>query len=208
MWRHHPQVAWLEEQLVAGRLGEPRRLHASFSFTLDRPHDYRWSAAMGGGVLSDIGCYGVNAARFFFRGEPEAASFRAWFSSRPDGVDETAAGWLAFDGGRVATISCSFTSAFSQIIEVVGSEGRAYIERPWLAVDLPTRVVIERANKTDVREFEAANSYRTMIEHFTKAVRDPSSDLWPAEDGCAQAAVLEGVVGSARQGGVVWQYGQ
>jgi xylose dehydrogenase (NAD/NADP) len=109
MWRHHPQVAWLLDQLVPGRLGELRRLHATFSFNLDRPDDYRWSAAMGGGALWDIGCYGVNAARFFFRAEPEAASFRAWFSSRPDGVDEAAAGWLDFGGGRFATVSCSFT---------------------------------------------------------------------------------------------------
>jgi predicted dehydrogenase len=207
MWRHHPQVVWLEKQLVPGKLGEVRRLHATFSFTLDRPADYRWSAAMGGGALWDIGCYGVNAARFFFRAEPEAASFRASFSSQPDGVDESVAGWLDFGGGRFATISCSFTSAFSQRIELVGSEGQAWLERPWLTVDVPARVLIERANQPVVREFGPTNSYRAMIEHFTKAVRDPSADLWPAEDGCAQAVVMEGVVESARRGGAVWWYG-
>lgn len=110
-------------------------------------------------------------------------------------------------GGRVATVSCSFTSAFSQRIELVGSEGQAWLERPWLTVDLPARVLVERANQPDVREFKPTNSYCAMIEHFTRAVRDPSAELWPAEDGCTQAVAMEGVVESARRGGAVWRYG-
>ena len=74
-----------------------------------------------------------------------------------------------------------------------------------MTVDLPARIVIERANKPEVREFGPTNSYGIMIEHFTRAVRDPSSDLWPAEDGCAQAHVMEGIVESARRDGALWR---
>ncbi|MEW6743343.1 MAG: Gfo/Idh/MocA family oxidoreductase [Planctomycetota bacterium] len=205
MWRHHPQVAWLAAQLVTGKLGAPQRLHAAFSFRLDRAGDYRWSAAMGGGVLWDIGCYGVNAARYFFRTEPVAASVRAWFRPGGDGVDETAVGWLDFGERRGATISCSFSSAFFQGIELVGSEGRAWVERPWISLGRPARVVIERDDKPTTQVFEPTNAYRSMIEHFTRAVRDPRLDLWPAEDGVAQAVAMEGVLASARNGGAPWR---
>jgi predicted dehydrogenase len=206
MWRHHPQARWLREKLTTGGLGAVRRMHASFSFALDRPEDYRWSARMGGGALWDIGCYGVNAARFFFGGEPLAASFHASFTPGVDGVDDTAVGWLDFGGGRGATVSCSFTSAFAQAIEIVGEVGRAWVERPWLAIDVPARVVIERDNEPEVREFEPCNPYRAMIEHFTRVVREPSADRWPAEDGGEQARVMEGLLASARAGGAVTRY--
>jgi len=201
MWRHHPQADWLAEQLVPGRLGEPLRFHATFSFRLDRPHDYRWSRAMGGGAIADIGCYGINAARRFFAREPLAVSFRARFGTGDDGVDESAAGWLDFGDGRLATVSCSFRSAFAQGIEVVGDEGRARVDRPWLSVGTPTEIVTERANQPETRRFEAVNAFEAMVCHFTRTVRDPALARQPAEDGVAQAAVLEAALASARDGG-------
>jgi predicted dehydrogenase len=213
MWRHHPQAAWLKEQLVPGRLGEPRRIHATFSFMLDRPDDYRFSAAMGGGAIADIGCYGVNAARFFFGVEPAAVSFRGSFTPGDDSVDHTAAGWLDFGDGRLATVSCSITNAFAQGLEVVGTEGRAWMERPWLSVDTPTRVTVERGYEQETKEFPPVNAYRLLVEHFERVVRKtsarPGSDtlhsasLAPAEIGVEQAVALESVALSPRQGGAI-----
>lgn len=202
MWRHHPQAAWLKEQLVAGRLGAPQRIHTTFSFFLDRPDDYRWSAKMGGGAIADIGCYGVNAARFLFDAEPVAASFRAQFRPGDDGVDDTAAGWLDFGDGRLATISCSITSGFAQGLEVIGSEGRAYVQRPWLSVDEPARVIVERGYDQEIQEFPAVNAYRMLVKHFEGIVRDGAS-LAPAETGVEQCAALESALLSARQEGIV-----
>jgi predicted dehydrogenase len=200
MWRHHPQATWLKEQLVPGRLGEPKRIHATFSFPLDRPDDYRWSARMGGGAIADIGGYGVNAARYFFGAEPIAVSFRGEFRPGPDGVDDTAAGWLDFGEGRLATISCSIANAFAQGLEVVGTEGRAWVERPWLSVDVPTRVIVERGHDRETKEFPPVNAYRTLVEHFERVVRD-GADLAPAETGVEQAAALEAAIHSARREG-------
>ena len=204
MWRHHPQAEWLSAQLTQGALGEPLRVHAAFSFPLDRPDDYRWSAAMGGGALWDIGCYGVNAARYFFRAEPVAASFRARFRGGPGGVDESASGWLDFGDGRTATVSCSFASAFAQGLEVVGREGSARLDRPWLSVDTPTEIVTQRGYDRSVQRFDAVNAYASMVLHFTRIAQSTQEDAWPAEDGLAQAVALAGVLESARAAGRVW----
>lgn len=199
MWRHHPQVRWLDRELEPGKLGSPRRIHASFSFPLDRPHDYRWRRSLGGGVLWDIGCYGVNAARYFFRSEPIAASFRGIWGDGEDAADETVAGWLDFGEGRLATISCSFRSAFDQGLVIAGTEGTARVERPWLAVDQAAAVRTQRGYEMDVHEFEPVNAYRAMIEHFTRAVR--GAEPWPGEDGGAQAHAMGAAFGSVvRQG--------
>jgi predicted dehydrogenase len=202
MWLHHPQVAWLESQLVPGSLGTVRRFHVTFSFRLDRVNDYRWSRALGGGVLWDLGCYGVSAARYFFRCNPVAVSFRAAMRPGEDGVDATSAGWLDFGEGRLATVSCSFVDAFAQGIEIVGSEGRAFLERPFLSAGKPARVIVERGDERRIRCFPS-DPYRSMVEHFACLVRDPKAALWPAGDGFEQAQAMDAVVTSARRAGQI-----
>jgi predicted dehydrogenase len=146
----------------------------------------------------------VNAARRLFRAEPVAASFRARFREGDDGVDESAAGWLDFGDGRLAQISCSFTSAFAQGLDVVGAEGSAALDRPWLSVDTETEIVTRRGYERSARSFPPDNAYVTMVEHFMRCARDPEHDAWPAEDGLAQAAAMAGALESARSGGAVW----
>ncbi len=203
MWRHHPQARWLRERFVAGDLGEVRRVHASFSFTLDRPDDYRWKESMGGGAILDIGSYAMNAARFFLDAEPVAASVRAALRPGDDGVDESAAGWVDFGGGRGATFSCSFVAAFSQGLEILGTEGSARIDRPWLSVDEPATVRIERGYDRETKVFEPADAYRTMVEHFTQLVRDPQAEMGLAEDGLDQARAMDTLLTSARADGAI-----
>ncbi|HMB69105.1 MAG TPA: Gfo/Idh/MocA family oxidoreductase [bacterium] len=203
MWCHHPQAARVRELMRPGELGEPRRFHATFSFPLDRPDDYRWKRAMGGGALLDIGCYGVSAARYFLGAEPAAVSARGIFRPGPDGVDESAAAWLDFGEGRVATVSCSFASAFSQGLEVTGSEGRARLDRPWLSADVPVRIDIERGFERRTEEVAPADAYRLMAEHFGRLAADPRLPAAPGEDGTAQADVLGALLASARAGGAV-----
>lgn len=203
MWCHHPQAERLRELLRPGDLGEPRRFHATFSFPLDRPRDYRWQRGMGGGALLDIGCYGVHAARHFFGDEPAAVSVRGVFRPGPDGVDESAAAWLDFGAGRVATVSCSFASAFSQGLEITGTEGRARLDRPWLSADAAARIDVERGFERRTEEIAPADAYRRMAEHFERLAADPARPAAPGEDGVAQAEVLDAMLASARAGGEV-----
>jgi D-xylose 1-dehydrogenase (NADP+, D-xylono-1,5-lactone-forming) len=206
MWRHHDQIRWVSDLIAKGGIGEIRRVNATFSLTFDRPADnYRWSRDQGGGTLWDIGCYCVNASRFFFGGEPRSASCRADFLPGENGIDESGAGWLDFGEGRFATFSISFRTAFAQGIELLGTEGRAWIEKPWLQVGQKTRVSIELDQKTTVQEFEPMNAYATMIQHFTHAARNPDAALQSAEDGCLQAIAMEGLAESMENSGQVWE---
>lgn len=207
MWRHHPQVAFAAERIAQGEIGALQRVNATFSFALDRTEDYRWSAALGGGALFDLGSYCVNAARFFFRAEPVAASARVHLRPGPDAVDEAAAGWIDFGEGRLATFNCSFTSGFAQGLELVGSAARLWIGRPWNNIGRETHVVFDNGRERVKHAFAAADPYALMVRHFTRAVRDPSFALSPAEDGLQQAHVMEGIAASARNHGEPWRSG-
>ncbi|MBI3736647.1 Gfo/Idh/MocA family oxidoreductase [Candidatus Sumerlaeota bacterium] len=212
MWRHYAQIKWAAERVAAGEIGELRCVNAHFSFTLDRPNDYRWKAAQGGGAFWDIGCYCVNSARRFFECEPAAGSARAQFRQghgepADSLVDESTVGWLDFGNNRFSTFSCSFNSAFSQGIELVGTTARMWIGRPWLQVAQPGRVMIEKDDQKRIQEFEPMNAYVGMIENFTLAVREGRPPIFPAEDGVHQARVMEGLLKSAVEGGAVRKFG-
>ena len=81
MSRHHPPC------YPCQRDGSPRSdrgtapVKMDFSFDIDRS-DWRLDPARGGGALFDLGCYGINAARFFVGTEP-VEFFGAELSTKP-----------------------------------------------------------------------------------------------------------------------------
>ena len=88
MWRHQPRSSELKARVAAGLIGDLRLVRSSFSFPID-PGDWRLDPARGGGALWDVGCYGVNTARFFTDAEPASVRARAtlWVDWRRSDVD-------------------------------------------------------------------------------------------------------------------------
>ncbi len=198
MWRHHAQIAWVQDQIAHDAVGSIRCVTAHFSFTLDRPNDYRWVASQGGGAFWDIGCYCVNAARYFFGAEPKDCSARFHLRPGPEGVDESAAGWMDFGEERLAIFYCSFVAGYHQGIELTGTKGRIWISKPWQQFGKPAKILIERDNDRVVQEFPPMNAYEEMIRHFTRSARDPNFSRAPAENGLAQAQAMEKLRSVAR----------
>ena len=200
MWRHHPQAAWALERLRRGDLGQLRGIHGRFSFPLDRPDDYRWRDDQGGGAFWDLGCYCVNAMRFFYDTQPEAVSARSTPVSPGSQADRSTVGWLDFGQDRLGTFACSFDSAFEQTLQLVGTEGRLRLDRPFSSSNQPVEARLVINGEIETMAFDPVDTYLLMIEHFTRAVRDPSFSLRPAEDGVAQASVMEALAESHRGG--------
>ena len=59
MWVHHPRAAAMKKQLVAGAIGELRRVTSAFTFRFDEIPDYdiRLDPDTAGGSLGDLGWY-------------------------------------------------------------------------------------------------------------------------------------------------------
>jgi D-xylose 1-dehydrogenase (NADP+, D-xylono-1,5-lactone-forming) len=137
MYRFDPRVS----DFVAG-ISDPLHLQASFGFTLHGEGNYRFDAALGGGALLDIGCYGVSVSRWIL-GEPVDIVARGRFER---GVDLTTSALLAFDGGRTASVFASFESAEHQEVTVIGRGGVQRLERPFNRLEdpiLPYRLMVE-----------------------------------------------------------------
>lgn len=196
MWRHHPRSLRARELVQEGAIGELRLVRASFSFNINRS-DWRLDPARGGGALWDIGCYGVNAARFFTGGEPDGVKADAvWWET---GVDMTLTAQLTFGQSTIAQVDCSFEVPFRCHMEVVGTGGTLELPDAFLPRK-PAPLVINENGAVRTESFQA-DQYAEMIEAFSRCVVEGRPLDWPAEDGLNNMRALDRILAAAKSEG-------
>ncbi len=188
MWRHHPRATATRELLCRGAIGELRLINVSFSFLL-QPDDWRMRPERGGGAMWDIGCYGVDAARYFTQSEPRETYARARFAGT--GIDLSMQAALRFPGDVLTQIDCSFEVPWRCRLELVGTAGR--IE--WPCAFQHWEPVIHLYHSSDWKQppevlpCEDVSQYACQVRAFCTSIR-AGRLLPPAEDGLANMRVL------------------
>lgn len=144
MYRHHPQTKLVGEWVRAGRLGEITVVRGVFNFAMDDPENVRMVPEWGGGCLWDVGVYPLSFAQYVFGGPPVAVSGAQWVGET--GVDETFVGQMQYEGGRFAQITSAFRSPFYTMAEVIGTEGRLWLNRPFVGMEDEARMIFYPAD--------------------------------------------------------------
>ena len=200
MYKFHPQIAKALEIVGQGRLGAVRAVHSAFTFRFERDGgNYRWSPAMGGGALYDVGCYTVSAARLVFGAEPVAA-FAAARLDPATGIDMTAAAVLEFPGGRFAHCESSFEEHFQSRLLAVGTEGTLQLDRAFSAKGFDVALAVVRGDRREAVRVPRADMFRLMAEHFADAVLGREPLRVPPADALGNARALDACFESARRG--------
>jgi len=201
MWRHHPQHARVRALLDAGGIGEPSFVRASFGYVINPAREagglnVRLDAALEGGSLMDVGCYSVNVARWVFGSEP--VGFAAQQRIDPKyGVEVAFGGVLRFAEGRLAMVDSSFDYAPMNRYEIVGPAGRIVVEPAFRPDESPGRIEIHRGSDHTVESVPPSNQYANEADHFARSIH-AGTLLPPAENGVAQARVLESLYSAAQ----------
>lgn len=197
MWRPHPRATEPRAILAEGRLGELRLVPASFSFPIEAD-DWRLDPARGGGALWDVGCYGIDAARFFTGGEP--TRFQASAKWSEGGVDLGLTTALEFPGGVLASVDCAFDQPDRCSLELVGSE--ATLEIPNAFIPSPTEPALaflkEQSGFSHTIDFPAVNQYAAMVDAFARSV-SAGRLVEGGENGLATMEALDAVLASAKE---------
>jgi xylose dehydrogenase (NAD/NADP) len=134
----HPQMARLREILAAGGIGPLVAMEACYGNTLDRAQDFRWIDRHGGGSLYDLGCYCVSAMRVLSGREPMRVA--AVQAVRGD-VDATCSGLLDFGDGIGGQFVCSYVSARTQHLTLIGRDGTIALDWPFSTKGRSTRLI-------------------------------------------------------------------
>ncbi len=184
--------------VAAGTIGRLRWLRAGLTGTCSR-RDHRFSAALGGGALYDVACYGVDVARFVTSTEP--LSVVAFGEGRDP--SRTIAALLEMPDGVLATVVGSLVSGRDQHFVVGGTDGTIAVERPFDPGWDATGVVLSTVGEHRRIEVSGANHFLHQIEHFGRLVLDSTASNAPAEDGVANAIVLGAIAESYRRNAMV-----
>jgi predicted dehydrogenase len=196
MWRYHEQTERLVAAVRDGAVGPVRVVRAAFAHTLaEDSGDVRWSAALEGGALMDVGCYCVSALRLLC-GEPERVSAESVTSG---GVDGRMAGVLRFPGDVLGMFECAFDTVPHSVLEVIGLEGTLLVADPWHGFS-PSFVRIAPDGTREEIPVQATNPYAREVEDLSRAIRGGAPPRLGREDAVAQARTIEALYRSAAEG--------
>jgi len=192
MYRFHPQWKAVFDIIRSGAIGDVRHLSTDFTYFNADPANVRNKADIGGGALLDIGCYGVNLARWIF-GEPtDVKSFVK--RDAVFGTDIRTSAILEFEGGT-ASILCATQLENHQSAVIFGTKGSLELNVPYNAGDDVERVVTLRiGGSSEELRFGHSDMYTLQGEAFSQAVIDKSAVPLPLSDAIANMRVLDRII--------------
>ncbi len=129
MYRHHPQTKMVGEWVRNGRLGRITLVRSVFNYAMASRENIRLVPEWGGGCLWDVGVYPMSLAQFIMGEPPQQVAGSQWLGK--SGIDEVFSGQMQYANGSVAQISASFCTPWYTFAEIIGTEGRITMNRPF-----------------------------------------------------------------------------
>jgi predicted dehydrogenase len=205
---YHPVTRRLHEIIDSGELGALQRVETMVMIPPPPPEDPRWSRALAGGALMDLGCYSLHAARMLGRfagGEPRLVDARGAEREGLPGVDEWVDAELVYPNGVVASARCNMDGPRIQMsCRVIGTEGEATTGNFILPhTDDSLQITTKEGERTE--HLGTRSSYTYQLEAFIALVRQGTPMITDSDDAvrtmelvdeCYRAIGLEPHMGS------------
>jgi glucose-fructose oxidoreductase len=199
--------------LRAGRLGRIRAVSANMGRQADPadPSD-RWrldGKLSGGGALTDMGIYGINAMRYLLAEEPVAV--RAWTQTDPADprfreVPDQIAWQFRFPSGAIGSGSTSFSQASAMSWEVTGERGRLIGDPACFYGGNQLRQI----GGGEAPAFRQVDQFAREMDWMADVVRGRAPLVSPGEEGLQDLrlirAIRQSADGEGRTVAVDWRY--
>jgi predicted dehydrogenase len=173
-YRYHPVTRRLHELLSSGELGELQRVETMMMIPPPAPEDPRWSLALAGGALMDLGCYGLHAVRTmapWAGGEPRLVDARGAERAGLPGVDEWVDANLIYPSGVTASARCHMAGGGREMTyRLIGSKGQATVAN-FVLPHIDDRLFVDTVAGKRVEHLGTHSSYTYQLEAFTALVR-------------------------------------
>ncbi len=187
--------------VAAGDIGQPHYVSATFSFQTQMGN-HRLQAGHWGGPLQDVGVYCVNAVRHIFAAEPiavQANAMRPAGDARFSQVDQGLAATIHFGAGRIAQVFCSFGTALSESIRILGSAGEIVLD-PAFRFESALHMTLRNAAGTLIKQFDHVDHFAGQIAYFSDCILHQSPPAPDGEEGLADMRVLLAIEKAAKTG--------
>ncbi len=214
MMRFHSQTRYLQELVAEGAIGDVRLIRGVFTYTLENRGDIRMDADMGGGSLWDLGSYCVSFARTVLQAEPVEVS--ASQVTGDSSVDLSFSAQMRFPAATLVHFFCSFQSFAHVEADLLGAEGRLYVNLPWVNhIGASANVWLTRSGDAeetltfgdsmdhhaiDTQTYENVNAYQCEVDSMVDSVLDGAEPVISLADSWSNVAAVVALYESARIG--------
>jgi predicted dehydrogenase len=163
----HPATRRALQLATDGTLGDLVHVEARTAMPAPEDDDPRWSLALAGGALMDLGCYGLHVMRRF--GHPSIV--RAHAEQRTPGIDAWCDVDLAFPGGATGLSANSMVAHdYAFTLRIVGTHGDALVHN-FIKPHDDDRLTINTPGGTTVERLGVRPSYTYQLEAFAAHVQ-------------------------------------
>ncbi|WP_072807200.1 Gfo/Idh/MocA family protein [Rhodococcoides yunnanense] len=188
----HPATRRLQQLLEDGTLGDLRHVEVVMRMPAPEPDDLRWSLDLAGGVMMDLGCYGLHAQRLFGQyagGDPTITAATA--VERYPGVDESFDVQLEFPSGATgASYNSMIDPDDLMTLKVIGSKGEAIVHNH-IKPNTDDRVSVTIGSETTVSHLGTRSSYTYQLEAFADHILNGSPLPLDAADAVTNMALID-----------------
>ncbi len=202
MYLHHPQTRLAREIAQRGDLGELCVVRGVFNFAMGSRDNVRLVPEYGGGCLWDVGVYPLSFAQSIYGSAPLRVFGEQWLGA--SGVDETFAGQMAYAGGGLAQISSAFRSPWYTYVEIIGTEGRLTLNRPFVRLDQGAEMVLHpKDGEAQAIPVPEQYLYLGEVEDLHDAILEGKPPRLPLAESREHVRTVLALYESARAGRVV-----
>ena len=172
MWYHTERARAMKQFVTSDQLGSVRQITAAFTFPGDAlsPENLRFSSALGGGSLLDIGWYCVGASLWMLEQMPARVFATAQWRN---GVDWRMNGLLWFPDRQMASLECGFDAIRRRWIEIAGTSAAVVCDdftRPW-NVEKPRFWIHDNQGTSHQHVVPHPPIERCLVEAFCDLIR-------------------------------------
>ncbi len=200
MYRFHPQQLRVKQMIADGAIGDIKVVKATNAFILGSDnYNIRLDENMGGGATWDVGCYGVNVARFIFGQEPVAVYAEASLREGSS-VDSSVAAILDFGENRRAILDYSLDYGRRSFYEVMGTKGTIAVENMWQEPEPPAFIYRRDGNLIETEEMPPISHFQLEVEAFSQAALNKQPAPYSLEDARANARACVAILRSIKEG--------
>ena len=147
--------------------------------------------------------YPLSFAQYVMGGPPQQVFGTQWLGE--SGVDVVFSGQMVYADGAMAQISSSFCTPFHTQVEIIGTEGRLVLNRPFTGHNDGDRQLMFYPKEGDPEEIEVpeVELYLGEVEDLHTAVLDNKPQYLTLEETRNHVKTVLGLYESARSGQVV-----
>lgn len=191
---YHPVTRRLHELLASGELGELVRVEVTMIIPAPAAQDPRWSLALAGGALMDLGCYSLHAHRVlapWAGGQPSLVAARGGERSGLPGIDEWVDAELVFPSGATGLARCHMAGEATEMTyRIIGTRGEATVAN-FVLPHLDDRLFVTTASGSRIEQLGTRSSYTYQLEALTAFVRRGVPMATDSDDAVATMRLID-----------------